>query len=301
MLRVKEVRKTFFAGTVNERVALNGVSLTVNDGDFVTVIGSNGAGKSTLLNTVSGTIIPDSGEILVGERTVTRLPEHRKARWISRVFQDPMKGSSPTLTIEQNMAIAQRRGRSRGLSRGVTRARRNEFTEELTTLELGLENRLGAKVGLLSGGQRQALSLLMATFSAPEILLLDEHTAALDPQRAQHVTEITERIVNERHLTTLMVTHNMEQALRLGNRLIMMHEGRILFELDAEQKAEATVADLLAEFRKRQTVAGEPALDDATLLETARSAEPVAAPSRGATGGASTGGSSAAGVAPEGQ
>ena len=301
MLSLHDVRKTFFAGTVNERVALNGVSLTVNEGDFVTVIGSNGAGKSTLLNTVSGTIIPDSGEIRVGERDVTRLPEHRKAKWISRVFQDPMKGSSPTLTIEQNMAIAQRRGRSRGLSRGVTRARRQEFTEELKTLELGLENRLGAKVGLLSGGQRQALSLLMATFSAPEILLLDEHTAALDPQRAHHVTEITERIVNERHLTTLMVTHNMEQALRLGNRLIMMHEGRILFELDAEQKAEATVADLLAEFRKLQTVAGEPALDDATLLETARSAEPVAAPSRGATGGASTGGSSAAGVAPEGQ
>ncbi|RLY94648.1 ABC transporter ATP-binding protein [Kocuria tytonicola] len=301
MLSVHDVRKTFFAGTVNERVALNGVSLTVDEGDFVTVIGSNGAGKSTLLNTVSGTIIPDSGEIRVGERDVTRLPEHRKARWISRVFQDPMKGSSPTLTIEQNMAIAQRRGRSRGLSRGVTRARRQEFTEELKTLELGLENRLGAKVGLLSGGQRQALSLLMATFSAPEILLLDEHTAALDPQRAHHVTEITERIVNERNLTTLMVTHNMEQALRLGNRLIMMHEGRILFELDAEQKAEATVADLLAEFRKLQTVAGEPALDDATLLETARSAEPVADPSRGVTGGASTGGSSAAGVAPEGQ
>ena len=301
MLTVDDVRKTFFAGTVNERVALNGVSLTVNEGDFVTVIGSNGAGKSTLLNTVSGTIIPDSGEIRVGERVVTRLPEHRKAKWISRVFQDPMKGSSPTLTIEQNMAIAQRRGRSRGLSRGVTRARREEFRKELATLELGLENRLGAKVGLLSGGQRQALSLLMATFSAPEILLLDEHTAALDPQRAQHVTEITERIVNERHLTTLMVTHNMEQALRLGNRLIMMHEGRILFELDAQQKAEATVADLLAEFRKLQAATGEPALDDATLLETARSAEPAGAPSRGARAhGAPTGGSSAPGVSPEG-
>ena len=301
MLSITDVRKTFFAGTVNERVALNGVSLTVNEGDFVTVIGSNGAGKSTLLNTVSGTIIPDSGEIRVGDRTVTRLPEHRKARWISRVFQDPMKGSSPTLTIEQNMAIAQRRGLSRGLSRGVTRARRQEFTEELKTLQLGLENRLGAKVGLLSGGQRQALSLLMATFSAPEILLLDEHTAALDPQRAQHVTEITERIVNERHLTTLMVTHNMEQALRLGNRLIMMHEGRILFELDAEQKRGATVADLLAEFRKLQAATGEPALDDATLLETARSAEPAGAPSRGARAhGAPTGGSSAPGVSPEG-
>ncbi|WP_058956277.1 ABC transporter ATP-binding protein [Kocuria rhizophila] len=302
MLSVTDVRKTFFAGTVNERVALNGVSLTVNEGDFVTVIGSNGAGKSTLLNTVSGTIIPDSGEIRVGERVVTRLPEHRKARWISRVFQDPMKGSSPTLTIEQNMAIAQRRGRSRGLARGVTRARREEFKRELQTLELGLENRLGAKVGLLSGGQRQALSLLMATFSAPEILLLDEHTAALDPQRAQHVTEITERIVSERHLTTLMVTHNMEQALRLGNRLIMMHEGRILFELDARQKAEATVADLLAEFRKLQAATGEQALDDATLLETARSAAPAAAPSRGVpAGGAPTGGSSAAEVAPEGK
>lgn len=301
MLSITDVRKTFFAGTVNERVALNGVSLTVNEGDFVTVIGSNGAGKSTLLNTVSGTIIPDSGEIRVGDRTVTRLPEHRKAKWISRVFQDPMKGSSPTLTIEQNMAIAQRRGLSRGLSRGVTRARRQEFTEELKTLQLGLENRLGAKVGLLSGGQRQALSLLMATFSAPEILLLDEHTAALDPQRAQHVTEITERIVNERHLTTLMVTHNMEQALRLGNRLIMLHEGRILFELDAEQKRGATVADLLAEFRKLQAATGEPALDDATLLETARSAEPAGAPSRGAPAhGAPTGGSSAPGVSPEG-
>ena len=299
MLSITDVRKTFFAGTVNERVALNGVSLTVNEGDFVTVIGSNGAGKSTLLNTVSGTIIPDRGEIRVGDRTVTRLPEHRKAKWISRVFQDPMKGSSPTLTIEQNMAIAQRRGLSRGLSRGVTRARRQEFTEELKTLQLGLENRLGAKVGLLSGGQRQALSLLMATFSAPEILLLDEHTAALDPQRAQHVTEITERIVNERHLTTLMVTHNMEQALRLGNRLIMLHEGRILFELDAEQKRGATVADLLAEFRKLQAATGEPALDDATLLETARSAGPNAAAEAVAPGGAPTGGSSAAEVAPE--
>ncbi|CAL8898553.1 ABC transporter ATP-binding protein [Kocuria varians] len=296
MLTVNDVRKTFFAGTVNERVALNGVSLTVDEGDFVTVIGSNGAGKSTLLNTVSGTIIPDGGEIRVGERNVTRLPEHRKARWISRVFQDPMKGSSPTLTIEQNMAIAQRRGGSRGLARGVTRARRQEFTEELKTLELGLENRLGAKVGLLSGGQRQALSLLMATFSAPEILLLDEHTAALDPQRAHHVTEITERIVNERHLTTLMVTHNMEQALRLGNRLIMMHEGRILFELDAEQKRNATVADLLTEFRKLQAATGEPALDDATLLETARSAGPDAAAQAVPGQGAPTGGSSAAEV-----
>ncbi len=290
-LTLNEVTKKFGDFTANDRV-----SLTVEPHQIHCLLGENGAGKSTLLNTVSGTIIPDSGEIRVGDRTVTRLPEHRKAKWISRVFQDPMKGSSPTLTIEQNMAIAQRRGLSRGLSRGVTRARRQEFTEGLKTLQLGLENRLGAKVGLLSGGQRQALSLLMATFSAPEILLLDEHTAALDPQRAQHVTEITERIVNERHLTTLMVTHNMEQALRLGNRLIMLHEGRILFELDAEQKRGATVADLLAEFRKLQAATGEPALDDATLLETARSAGPNAAAEAVAPGGAPTGGSSAAEV-----
>ena len=270
MLSVSDVRKTFFAATANERVALDGVSLTVGSGDFVTVIGSNGAGKSTLLNTVSGTIIPDSGRIRVADRDVTKLGEHSKARWISRVFQDPMKGSSPNLSIEQNMAIAARRGRSRGLSLGVSRARKQGFRDELAKLDLGLENRLGAKVGLLSGGQRQALSLLMATFSAPEILLLDEHTAALDPQRAQHVSELTQRMVAEQRLTTLMVTHNMEQALRLGNRLIMMHEGKILFELTAQQKANATVADLLAEFQKLQSATGEPALDDATLLETVR-------------------------------
>ena len=270
MLTVTDVHKTFFAGTANERVALDGVSLTVAPGDFVTVIGSNGAGKSTLLNTVSGTIIPDTGRIQVSDRDVTKLGEHSKARWISRVFQDPMKGSSPNLSIEQNMAIATRRGRSRGLSLGVSRSRKQGFRDELAKLELGLENRLGAKVGLLSGGQRQALSLLMATFSAPEILLLDEHTAALDPQRAQHVTELTERMVAEARLTTLMVTHNMDQALRLGNRLIMMHEGKILFELSAQQKANATVADLLAEFQKLQSATGEPALDDATLLETVR-------------------------------
>lgn len=273
MLTINDVRKTFFADTVNERVALDGVSLTVEPGDFVTVIGSNGAGKSTMLNTVSGTIIPDTGSIEVSGEQVTKLGEHRKARWISRVFQDPMKGSSPNLTIEQNMAIASRRGKSRGLSMGVTRSRKQQFRDELATLELGLENRLGAKVGLLSGGQRQALSLLMATFSSPEILLLDEHTAALDPQRAKHVTELTERMVAEQHLTTIMVTHNMEQALRLGNRLIMMHEGKILFELNEEQKSRSTVSDLLSEFQKLQTVSGEPTLDDATLLETVRVTE----------------------------
>lgn len=270
MLTIKDVRKTFFAGTVNERVALNGINLAVEPGDFVTVIGSNGAGKSTMLNTVSGTIIPDSGSIHVAGQQVTKLGEHRKAQWISRVFQDPMKGSSPNLTIEQNMAIASRRGKSRGLSLGVTGARRQQYRDELARLELGLENRLGAKVGLLSGGQRQALSLLMATFSSPKILLLDEHTAALDPQRAQHVTELTERMVADQRLTTIMVTHNMEQALRLGNRLIMMHEGKILFELNQEQKSRATVADLLAEFQKLQSAGGAPVLDDATLLETAR-------------------------------
>lgn len=274
MLVIDNVAKTFFAGTVNERKALAGLSLTMADGDFVTVIGSNGAGKSTMLNTVSGALIPDSGTVSINDRNVTRLPEHRRARFVSRVFQDPMLGSAPTLTIEQNLALAMQRGKPRGLALGVTGKRRAFFREQLATLELGLENRLGAKVGLLSGGQRQALSLLMATFSKPSILLLDEHTAALDPQRAARVTELTQSIVAEQKLTTLMVTHNMEQALALGNRLIMMHEGRILFELDQERKDSMTVPDLLAEFHKLQPAAGVGAFDDSVLLEAAADADP---------------------------
>lgn len=273
MLTIDDVHKTFFAGTVNERRALAGVSLTLQEGDFLTVIGSNGAGKSTILNTISGSLVPDTGTVRVDDVDVTRLPEHKRARYLSRVFQDPMKGSSPTLTVEQNMAIALQRGKRRGLAPGLTGARRQLFRDKLASLELGLEHRLGAKVGLLSGGQRQALSLLMATFSEPRILLLDEHTAALDPQRADLVSRLTADIVAEQNLTTVMVTHNMDQALRLGNRLIMMHEGKVLFELDAARKASMTVAGLLEQFRRLQPGADRDAFDDATLFESVKTEE----------------------------
>lgn len=263
MLRIDDIRKTFFPGTVNERVALAGLSLTLDEGDFVTVIGSNGAGKSTLLNAISGRMPVDAGAIEIDGRNVRRLQDYQRARYIGRVFQDPMAGTAPDLTIEQNLALAYTRGKPRGLALGVTRARRELFAEELTKLELGLEHRLKAKVGLLSGGQRQALSLLMASYTQPRILLLDEHTAALDPQRAEHVTRLTREIVTEAGLTTLMVTHNMQQALDLGNRLIMMHEGRIILELDAEEKARRSVADLLGEFAKIKGAQ----LDDKTLLQ----------------------------------
>ena len=263
MLRIDDIRKTFFPGTVNERIALAGVSLTLNEGDFVTVIGSNGAGKSTLLNAISGKLSIDKGDIAVDDRSVRKMDDHRRAQFIGRVFQDPMAGTAPELTIEQNLALAYRRGKVRGLEMGVTNARRAEFREVLTVLELGLENRLKTRVGLLSGGQRQALSLLMASFTNPRILLLDEHTAALDPQRAAHVTKLTDDIVSRSGLTTLMVTHNMQQALDLGNRLIMMHEGRIILELAEEEKRQKTVEDLLGEFAKIKGAE----LDDKTLLQ----------------------------------
>ena len=263
MLDIRDIRKTFFPGTINERVALAGVSLHMNDGDFVTVIGSNGAGKSTLLNAIAGKLIVDEGAITVDEKPITKLADHRRAQFIGRVFQDPMAGTAPELTIEQNLALAYRRGKSRGLSLGVTHRRRELFREQLTRLELGLENRLKARVGLLSGGQRQALSLLMASFTNPRMLLLDEHTAALDPARAAQVTELTRDIVADAGLTTLMVTHNMQQALDLGNRLIMMHEGRIILELDEAQKRTKTVDDLLGEFAKIKGAV----LDDKTLLQ----------------------------------
>ena len=262
MLKIDGISKTFFAGTVNERKALVDVSLELGEGDFVTVIGSNGAGKSTLLNTISGRYTVDTGQLLIDGTKVTKLKEHQRAKYVGRVFQDPMAGTSPDLTIEQNLALALQRGKTRGLSIGITKARRARFTEDLKTLELGLEHRLSAQVGLLSGGQRQALSLLMAGFTQPRILLLDEHTAALDPQRAALVTELTERIVAEGGLTTLMVTHNMEQALKLGNRLIMMHEGRIVFEASAEEKKKLTVPQLLAEFAKVKGAS----FDDRALL-----------------------------------
>ncbi|WP_313421868.1 ABC transporter ATP-binding protein [Brevibacterium casei] len=250
MLTIDTISKTFFPGTVNERKALQGLSLTLEESDFVTVIGSNGAGKSTLLNTISGRLPIDSGSITIDGAEVAKKREYHRAAYLGRVFQDPMAGTAPDLTIEQNLSLALRRGQRRGLGRGTTSARRRRFRAELETLELGLENRLKTKVGLLSGGQRQALSLLMGGFTQPRILLLDEHTAALDPQRAALVTELTEKIVAADGLTTLMVTHNMEQAIALGNRLIMMHEGRIIYEADAEAKKTLTVETLLGEFSK---------------------------------------------------
>lgn len=262
MLTVAGVSKTFSPGTVNARVALTGVDLHLRQGEFVTVIGSNGAGKSTLLNVVAGTFRPDAGTVTVGGRDVTRLSDHQRARYIGRVFQNPASGTAPHMSIEENLAMALERGQRRGLRLGVTRAKRERFREELVALEQGLEGRLEDWVGLLSGGQRQALSLLMATFSRPDILLLDEHTAALDPQRAALVTRLTAEVVERYGLTTLMVTHNMDQALRLGSRLIMMHEGRIVLDLDADAKAGMTVKGLLAEFER---VKG-PELDD-TLLQ----------------------------------
>ena len=230
MLKIDSISKTFFAGTANERKALVDVSLHLNPGDFVTVIGSNGAGKSTLLNSISGRLIVDSGTISIEGKNVSRQPEHKRAKVVGRVFQDPMAGTAPNLTIEENLSLAYLRGKGRGLSLGLNSKRRAFFREQLASLELGLEDRMGSKVGLLSGGQRQALSLLMAGFTNPDVMLLDEHTAALDPQRAELVTTLTERIVSQGNLTTLMVTHNMAQAIQVGNRLIMMHDGKIIYE-----------------------------------------------------------------------
>lgn len=263
MLELTDIHKTFFPNTVNERRALVGIDLHLAPGDFVTVIGSNGAGKSTVLNTVAGKLSPDTGTVRIDGKDVTGLKDFQRAEFVGRVFQDPMAGTSPNLTIEQNMSLAGRRGRLRGLALSVGKARREEYHEALKVLELGLENRMKTKVGLLSGGQRQALSLLMATFSGPKILLLDEHTAALDPQRAALVTELTQKVVADQQLTTLMVTHNMEQALRLGTRLVMMHEGRIVVDIAGERKQRATVADLLSAFE--QVKGAE--LDDRTLLQ----------------------------------
>jgi len=259
-LDVRGISKTFFPYSVNERVALDDVTFSLDDGDFVTVIGSNGAGKSTLLSVIAGLHKPERGRILIDGVDVTGWPEPRMARRVGRVFQDPMAGTAPELTIEENMAVAAARGGVRGLAWGLTSARRRWFREQLSVLGLGLEDRLTTKTAYLSGGQRQALSLVMATFTHPDILLLDEHTAALDPKRAELITKLTEQEVAANHLTTLMVTHNMAQALRLGNRLLMMHAGRVVLDLRGEAKAKATVDDLLAQFERRG------ALTDTALL-----------------------------------
>ena len=263
MLDVQNVYKTFNPGTVNEKAALRGVSLTLNDGDFVTVIGGNGAGKSTLLNAVAGVWPVDSGSISIGGADVTKLPEHKRAKYIGRVFQDPMMGTAATMQIEENMALAARRGRSHTLRPGITRDERERYRETLKILDLGLEDRLTSKVGLLSGGQRQALTLLMAALRKPDLLLLDEHTAALDPKTAAKVLQATERIVQKDRLTTLMITHNMKDAIVHGNRLIMMYEGRVALDISGEDKKRLTVEDLLARFGQ---ATGSDEADDKLLL-----------------------------------
>ena len=263
MLEVSNIWKTFNAGTVNEKIALKGVSLTLNDGDFVTVIGGNGAGKSTLMNAVAGVYPVDEGTITIGGVNVTKLPEYKRAPYIGRVFQDPMMGTAATMQIEENLALAARRGQGRGLKSGITKAERETYRELLAGLGLGLEERMTSKVGLLSGGQRQALTLLMATLKKPKLLLLDEHTAALDPKTAAKVLETTETIVQRDQLTTLMITHNMRDAIAHGNRLIMMYEGEIAIDVSGEEKKKLTVETLLSMFSK---VSGSDEADDKLLL-----------------------------------
>lgn len=263
MLEIKNIHKTFNAGTINEKKALCGANLTLNDGDFCTVIGGNGAGKSTMLNAVAGTYIVDSGSISIDGIDVTRLPEYKRAKFIGRVFQDPMMGTAPSMQIIENLALASRRGKFRGLKWGLTKKEKEHFHELLKGLDLGLEDRLTSKVGLLSGGQRQALTLLMASLQKPKLLLLDEHTAALDPKTAAKVLELSDRIVEENHLTTMMVTHNMKDAIAHGNRLIMMYNGRVVIDVSGEEKKKLTVAQLLDLFNK---VSGSDEADDKLLL-----------------------------------
>lgn len=263
MLKLDNIHKTFNPGTINEKIALNGVNLTLNEGDFVTVIGGNGAGKSTTLNAIAGVWPIDSGKIYIGGDDVTKLSEHKRAKYLERVFQDPMTGTATTMSIEENMAIAARRGEKRGLSWGITHQERDTYREMLKTLDLGLEDRLTSKVGLLSGGQRQAITLLMASIKKPKLLLLDEHTAALDPKTAAKVLEISDKIIAENHLTAMMVTHNMKDAIVHGNRLIMMHEGKVILNISGEEKKKLTVEDLLHQFEK---VSGEEFANDKALL-----------------------------------
>src|SRR3954452_6857694 len=250
MLHLNQIHKIFNEGTPDEKIAIDHVNLILKPGDFVTVIGSNGAGKSTLMNIISGVLIPDIGEIHIGGKNVTNMSEFNRSNMIGRVFQDPMAGTAPSMTIEENLAMAYSRNKTRTFRKGVTKKRRDYFREVLESLHLGLENRLSAKVGLLSGGERQALSLLMATFTEPAILLLDEHTAALDPSRAELITNLTREIVAKYQLTTLMVTHNMQQAIDLGNRLIMMDKGQIILEVDAQNKKDLSIEGLLEEFKR---------------------------------------------------
>lgn len=250
MLKITNVEKTFNKGTINEKKALTGVNLQLNEGDFVTIIGGNGAGKSTMLNMIAGVYPIDAGKIVLDGVNISRMPEFKRAKYLGRVFQDPMRGTAAGMEIEENLALAYRRGARRTLKWGITKEEKEKYVEELKVLGLGLETRLTSKVGLLSGGQRQALTLLMASLQKPKLLLLDEHTAALDPKTAKTVLDLTEKIVNEEHLTALMVTHNMKDAIRLGNRLIMMHEGNIIYDVAGEEKKNLKVADLLKKFEE---------------------------------------------------
>ena len=263
MLEMKAVKIVFHAGTVNEKTALAGVDLHLAPGEFVTVIGGNGAGKSTLLNCVSGAYAPTSGEIWIDGQNVTHMPEHRRAKLLGRVFQDPMMGTAGNMWIEENLALALRCGQKRGLRWGITQKEREMFKEQLRRLDLGLEDRLSTKVKLLSGGQRQALTLLMATLQKPKLLLLDEHTAALDPKTARKVLELSEQIIEEHGLTSLMVTHNMRDAIRYGNRLIMMHDGRVAVDVSGEEKKKLTVEALLERFSES---AGSDEVSDRLVL-----------------------------------
>lgn len=250
MLEIKNLSKTFNPGTVNEKQALTNVSITLNEGDFVTIIGGNGAGKSTMLNAIAGVWPIDSGSISVGGVDITRLPEHKRAKYIGRVFQDPMMGTSADMGIDENLAIAARRGKRRTLNWSITRKEKEKYKKLLSSLDLGLEDRLTSKVGLLSGGQRQAITLLMASLEKPQLLLLDEHTAALDPKTAAKVLALSDKIIEENQLTAMMVTHNMKDAINHGNRLIMMHEGTIIYDVSGEEKKKLHVSDLLAKFEE---------------------------------------------------
>ena len=250
MLEIQNIHKTFNPGTINEKVALNGVNLNLDPGDFVTIIGGNGAGKSTTLNAIAGVWSVDEGKIIIDGVDITKLSEHKRALYLGRVFQDPMTGTAATMSIEENMAIAARRGERRGLGWGITKKERERYKEALKELDLGLEDRLSSKVGLLSGGQRQAITLLMASLKKPKLLLLDEHTAALDPKTAAKVLAISDKIIQEHQLTAMMVTHNMKDAIAHGNRLIMMHEGRVIYDVSGEEKKNLKVSDLLAKFEE---------------------------------------------------
>ncbi|MCR4707341.1 MAG: ABC transporter ATP-binding protein [Clostridiales bacterium] len=263
MLDIHHIAKTFNPGTITEKKALLDVDLHLKEGDFVTVIGGNGAGKSTMLNAVAGVFPVDAGRIEIGGQDVTSLPEYKRAKFLGRVFQDPMVGTAATMNIEENMALAMRRGEKRGLRWGISQMERKMYREQLSTLGLGLEDRMGSKVGLLSGGQRQALTLLMATLRTPKLLLLDEHTAALDPKTAAKVLELTEQIVSSRKLTAMMVTHNMKDAIAIGNRLIMMNEGRVVVDVSGEKKKKLTRADLMGLFEQ---AAGQELDGDRLLL-----------------------------------